>query len=503
MSTDGKTLPPPASLGTHSARGLVYLIAGSTATKAIGILSQLALLYLLGRRDFGVVTLAYTITEFALIVGQSGVADVLIHRRAFKQWAVPGFWLSAALGLASCLLILLAAPIATRVYGETQAVRDQLFWVLIVLAPSPLIFSLSVVPRAQLSRQLQFRALASLNLGEIALTNLLTVLFAAIGFGPFSFVLPAPIGGAIVTLILWTWVRPHWSPRLRLRRWRYLIGDSSHLLSSELGRKVIDQSDYISLGIKFGPEIVGIYNVGFRFSIQMMRLLMVNMQSILFPAFTKLNDQPQQQYQGFFRAQRILAMVGVSSCLLQAAIAQPTARILFPSQWLASIPVMQILSLGMATRMVSGAAYALMKSHGRFKAISVCYWCCALIQLPVLALVLWLGGGLIGVAVVVSVVAALVGPLMFYISILPFGGGWREVGQVLARPIVSGIVSVGVAWLIAEWLKDHGYNDIVQFIEINVVAVALNALCAWIWMRPVCDDLLIRIRRLLPNRAVT
>ncbi len=287
-----------------------------------------------------------------------------------------------------------------------------------------------------------------------------------------------------------------------MRRWRYLIGDSSHLLFAEFGRKIIDQSDYITLGLFRTVEVLGVYSVGFRFSVQMLRLLMVNMTSILFPAFTKLNDQPQQQYQGFFKAQRILSMVGVSSCLLQAAIAAPMAHLLFPQLWQDAIPVMQVLSLGMSTRMIAGASYALLKSQGRFKTISVNFWCCAIIQVVALLILLLSGGGIIGVAAIVSIVASVTGPIMFYLAIRPYGGGWAQVADVLTRPLVSGIFSVGSAWLGAEWLKQRGVGDLVQFVEIVVVAVALNALFAWLWMRPVWDDCWLRVRRLLPSRSV-
>jgi PST family polysaccharide transporter len=508
VSTDGN-MPAevprssaPVGLGTHSARGLVYLFAGSTATKAISFVSQIILLYLLGRKDFGVVILANTITEFILIIGQAGVGDVLVRRRAFKQWSVPGFWLSLVLGLVSGLAIAASAPIAAWVYGDSPQIRGQLFWVLMVLAPSPVFYALSVVPRAQISKQLRFRALATVNLTEVALINILTVVFAALGFGPFSFVLPAPVGGLVMTCFLWWWVRPHWSPQLRLRRWRYLVGDSSHLLFGEFGRKIVDQSDFITLGLFRTVDVVGLYGVGFRFSLQMVRLLMVNMTSILFPAFTKLNDQPQQQYQGFLRAQRIMALVGVSSCLLQAAIAEPFAHLLFPVEWWPSIIVMQILSLGMSTRMIAGASYALLKSQGHFRTIAINFWCCAIAQVALLVAVLATGGGIVGVAIVVSLVSSVTGPITFYLAVQEYGGGWADVAHVLTRPLVSGVFSVGVAWLIAEWLKSQGYGPLVQFIEIVLVAVTINALLAWLWMRPVWDDFWLRIRRLLPARAV-
>ena len=494
-----------ANLGTHSARGLAYLFAGASATKAIVFLSQILVLYLVDPKDIGVVTLAGTITAFILLIGQSGVIDVLIHRRAFKQWAIPGFWLALTLGLLSCLLIGISAPIAARIFTRDPEFQKQLFWLLVLSVPTPLPYALSVVPRAQLSRQLRFRALSGVNVAEVLLLNFFTLLLAWLGFGPYSFVLPITIGGLILTVALWWWVRPPWAPRLGLRRWRYLIGDSSRLLQSEFGRMLLDQSDYMALGLfRIAPGLVGIYANGFKFSLQTIRLLMVNMTTILFPAFTKLNDQPQRQYDGFFKAQRILAVVGVSGCLLQAAAAHSFAHLCFPAKWYESITVMQILSLGMATRMISGGATALLKSQGRFVAVRNIFWAFALAQVALLVTVLSMGGDIIAVSIVVSIVSAAMGPIIFYIAIQSYGGGWTDVANVLTRPLVCGILSVGTAWLIAQGIGSSGQGRLhylFQFVEICLVSVALNALLARLWMRPVWDDLWVRVRRMLPGRA--
>ncbi len=502
-TTNGDQSLPPVGLGTHSARGLAYLFAGTTAAKVVSFVTQLVLLYLLGRNDFGVVSLAYTITVFIQVIELGGVGDVLVGRRAFRQWAVPGFWLALALGVLSCLLIVLSAPVAAAIYGKDVLERNQLFWVLLVLAPSSLPNALSVVPRAELSRELRFRALAAINLANITLQRVLTVVFAALGFGPYSFVVPTPIVGVLTAAFLWWWVRPPWALHLKLRRWRYLVGDSTRLFSAEFGRALLDQSDYMLLGIFRTFAAVGVYTVGFMFSVQMLQLLTANMTYMLFPAFTKLNNQPQKQLEGFLKAQRILAMFGVSGCLLQAAIAAPFAHLAFPEKWEPSIVVMQILSLGMATRMIGGASFALLKSQGRFTTTLIYRWAFVAVQIAGLIAVLAMGGGVASVAVVVSIVASLIGPLAFHSAIRPYGLGWSEVLRILLRPLVCGILSVGAAWLIALGLAANGFGPLAQFVETVGVGVAINVLLAWLWMRPVWDDFWRRVWRLLPRRAAT
>ena len=111
------------------------------------------------------------------------------------------------------------------------------------------------------------------------------------------------------------------------------------------------------------------------------------------------------------------------------------------------------------------------------------------------SLVFGLGCGMAGLAGVIAGNTFNTAPDM---AALPPG----EVGEVLYRPVVSGVVSVGVAWAIAIWMDQHGVWELWQLIETVAVATALNLLMARVWMRPVWDDLWMRMGRLLPRRAM-
>jgi len=492
---DARPAPQPVGLGTHSARGLVYLFAGSTASKFVNFGAQVALTYLLSRADFGVVSLAYTITALIQVIEQTGVQDVLLRQKRFQLWAVPSFWLALAFGIGSSLLIAILAPAMAAIYRD-----PQLLPILLILAPSSLGNALMTVPRAQLGRDLRFRFLAVVTFLSNTLRMGLTVVFAVAGFGPYSFVVPAPLTAFATAAFLWWWIRPVWSPKPRFRQWRYLFGDSTRLLTGEVGRAALDQSDYIMLGLFRNVSMVGIYTVGFNFSIQMMQLLTVNLTNILFPALTKLNDQPDAQLVGFLKALRILAWLGISSCLLQSAVAEPlTYLMLNVEKWRDSIIVMQILSLGMATRMVAGSSAALFKSQGRFQAILWLRWSFLIVQVIALAVVLSLGGNEAAVAAVVAIVSTFMGPITLYLAVRPYGAGWSTVGEVILPPVLCAVASVGPAWWLAQRLASAGQGHFVQLVVTVFVAAGLNVVLARLCMRPVWNDLWQRVWRLMPS----
>jgi O-antigen/teichoic acid export membrane protein len=202
------------------------------------------------------------------------------------------------------------------------------------------------------------------------------------------------------------------------------------------------------------------------------------------------------------KAQRILALLGISSCLLQSAVAEPlTYLILDPTKWADSIIVMQVLSIGMATRMVVGSSFALLKSQGRFQTILWNRWGFLAVQIAGLAIALALGGNEGAVAVAVAIVSTLMGPITLHMALRPYGVGWAAVRDVILPPLVCGVVSVGAAWLLAQRMAASGYGHLTQLVVTVVVAVVLNTMLARLWMRPVWDDLWARVRHLIAVRA--
>jgi O-antigen/teichoic acid export membrane protein len=305
----------------------------------------------------------------------------------------------------------------------------------------------------------------------------------------------------ITAAFLWWKVRPYWSLRPRVRRWKYLFGDSARLLTIEAQRAALDQSDYVLMALFGRPEaMIGLYYYGFTFSIQMLQLFSFNLMNVVFPTLTRLNDQPEVQIRGFLKAQKALALLGVSSCFLQAAAAESLTHVFLDPQWIPAVVVMQFLCLGMATRMVAASSLAMLKAHGKFSLILRCRWAFVALQIAGLCAVLWSGGGMVEVALVVAFVASLIGPVTFYVAIRPFGHGWRNVAEVLLPPIFSSGVAVGVAWLTAQYLGHLGYGHLVRLIEIVLVSVGLGVFFVWAFQRPVWDDLWARVGRLLPAR---
>jgi PST family polysaccharide transporter len=457
--------------------GFFWLMAQTVGSKLVNTVGQVILAWLLEPAAFGLIAMTYTVTAFAGLTQQAGLREILIHRQEhFNRWANPAFWMSLALGVAGAVIALGLAPIGAWIYEDKQVIP-----LVSLVAVNILLTAFEVVPDAKLTAELHFRYLAIMKWFTAVGTMGLSIVFARMNFGAYAFVLPLPIITAIRLTMLWTAARPPIRWQLHFRRWKYLINDSAMLFMASFFIILTWQGDYMILGIMHDPKTVGIYFFAFNLATQTMQVFTQNLIGVLFPALSKMQHNIVHQTRSFLRAAELLAVIGVPLCLLQAALAGPAINILFNSWWQDMIRVLQLLSIGMAVRLVASPGGALIQAQGRFKTYLITN---AVNAVFFLALV-WLGAWLAKsapqthlpaaryVAGAVMTYFTIIGPVFLWIAIRPGGGRWRDVWHVYFAPTVASIASIGVGVAFGRYIQSMPMtNDLVKQL-LRIIAIVL------------------------------
>ena len=101
----------------------MWVVLLSIATRVIGIVQQLILVWLLAKSDFGLMGLALTVTTFINLMANPGIDAVLVQRqKKFHLWATPAFWLGMITGVMGLIITMSIAPLAARVYEQPALV---------------------------------------------------------------------------------------------------------------------------------------------------------------------------------------------------------------------------------------------------------------------------------------------------------------------------------------------------------------------------------------------
>ena len=485
-----------APVGQQATRGFAWLLGQTLTVKVLTMGGQVVLAWLLLPEDFGVVGLAYTLAAFAGLINAAGLRDVLIRRQQhIRCWGNVAFWLSLSLGLLASLAMAAMAPIAAALYD-----MPSLVGIVLVMAATIPLTSLHTVPWTVLQQQLRFRATATIGLIEGGGAVVLAICFAWLGFGAYSFVLPRLATAAVQAAVLWSMVRVpvRWS--LQRRRWRLLIGDTATLVLAQLALTVIAQVDRMLLGLVHTAGTVGIYYFAFNLSTQAVQLLSLNLLTVLLPSLSRLQDDIKRQTQAFFSVIRLLALVSMPACFLQAALAGPIIRILFDSKWEPAIPVLRTLSVAMAFAIIAGPAHSMLKAQGRFRAFLICATAQAIMVVASTSIAVSLGGA-DAVAAATLLCFGVFGPICIRLAGAAGGGTWRNVLDVHLPPMICGASAVIAAWYAVTLLLPDGRGgDWGSLFLVPILAGILYMGMARMLMKDRWRELSARLRSLLPSR---
>ena len=436
--------PPKETFGQRAAVGFAWMTLVTVGSKFVTVAGQVVLAWLLSDRDFGVIALAYTAAAYPSQINQIGLKEVLIQRqKRYHLWASSANWMALGFGVLSGLTTAAIAVPAAHIFKEPQLVG-----LLLVLAIATPIDLLSQMVMTKLQIDLRFRAFAILAFFLAVGSIVLSVVFAAMGAGAYSFVLPLPIISAIRLVIGWVMVRPPFERRINYQRWRYLIGDSLLMLAARTFLVTLLIGDYLSLGFFHPKEVVGIYYFAYQLSMQTIVLFAIALEGVLFPTLSKLADDPVRQQQGFVNAARVLAILAVPVSFLQAALSAPLIHTFFPAKWLPAIPVLTVLCIGMAFRAVGFPSFSLMQAQGRFKTLSILLGAGVVLFLTMTLCTSGLTSdakAALAVSIVVTLYFALEGPISIFVGIRHAGGRWREVGAIYFIPIAISAVACAAA----------------------------------------------------------
>ena len=366
QSTDkaiGTAAGAAPGLRQQAKAGAVWTTLLVVASRAQQGVLQIVLAWLLAPGDFGLIALAYTVMAYAWFLQHAGVGAVLIQRqKRFHLWASPATALVALSGTLATLMALAAAWPAARLYGQ-----PKLAGVVAIMCIGVLPNALRAVAQARLRASLRFKAFSVLRMMSMGIEFVMTLVLAALDFGVYSFAIPRGVSPVIMLGVEWAVARPGVRFDRMFGRWRYLLSSSAWITLAGLCIQAMNQGDYTVLGIYADEVTVGHYYFAFMLSTQAMMLVTFNLGGVLTPVLARLQEHRAQQSDRFFEATGLIALAGIPGCFGLALVADPLIRLCFDDRYLPAIPYLQLLSIGMAFRMVGQNGSFLMQANGAWR----------------------------------------------------------------------------------------------------------------------------------------
>jgi len=467
--------------------GLLYMLAQTVLMRFVSLGAQILLAWILIPDDFALYGIAMTIGQIVGIVRQAGVRDILIQRQhRAKKWTNAAFWMTLTTGLVMGAALAAMAP-ALGVFFK----RPELIPLIVVLAVASPFQCIAQIGLALIQARMRFKLLATVELGNNLVLTALKIVFALMGMGAMSFILPLLIIAILKVVVLYPIAKPkvRWNPQFR--RWKYLMGDSFRLIGGGLGWALVIQGDYLVLGRMFpGAAAIGHYFFAYQLSSQTVTLFGRSLDMVLFPVLSTIQADKDRQRRGFLRALRAMAVGGIPACMLQAAVAEPVFLVVMPEKFHASIPYVILLSLAMAGRLMTPPSFAMMRAQGRFSAYWWMTWMFAG-SLIGSAIIAGLFGTPMTVAITVAANLLFWGVAFIYATLRTSPGALRGTLSVLAAPTLLGGLACGTGYGVSTLIGDTTiWHNLARAAVIVAVSGAIYAPAIWMIDREACRDLI-------------
>ena len=323
------------------AGGLMWNSLTFGFSKLFVLVTTSILARLLTKEEFGQVAVAVVAINYLAVIKDLGLGVALIQRRGdVDNAANTVFTINTMLGFFISALVIPLAPLIAD-YFHDPGVVPVLRW----LGVSFAINALGSVHMVWLLRDLDYRRKFIPDMGNTIVKGIASIGLAFAGFGVWAMVI-GQIVGALTSVIL-VWIILPWRPRLMIDKAiaGSLIKFGSSIIGGDILGTIIDNIDYIIVGRLFGLAQLSVYTLAYRLPEMLLIGNLWVLGEIAFPAFSSIQDKPDEMRVGFLGSVRLVEMIATPISLGLFIAADPIVRVVFGDQWLEAIPMLRVLAI--------------------------------------------------------------------------------------------------------------------------------------------------------------
>ena len=334
MKTEG-------NLKEKTVSGMMWGAVGKVGTLTINFLSNLVLARLLMPEDFDCIGMLAIFLAVSNIFIQGGLGTALIQKKnpTKLDYSTVFYW-NLVFAVVFYVILFAIAPTVARFYG-----LPILQPMLRVQSSVLIIQSFAIVQITQLQKRMDFRALAIRNMAAALAGTLIAIPMAFQGYGAWSLVASAILAAIVNVLLLWK--MSDWRPSLEFSfaSLKQLFSFGGLMLLSSLAETLYTNLQGLIIGKRFPAGNLGYYMQAKKLEEVPVTGLSSIVNDVTFPAFAKLQDDPDRLLEGMRKSTKALSFVNFPMMILLMIIALPLITLLYGAKWETSAPYFQILCI--------------------------------------------------------------------------------------------------------------------------------------------------------------
>jgi O-antigen/teichoic acid export membrane protein len=306
--------------------------------------ATLAVIRILEPSDYGLFAMTSVVLVFLNFLNGYGFVSALIQSEKVEPIRIrQAFGMLILLNAGLAAIQFFAVAPSAAVYYEEPVVADMLRWQSLIYLSTPFL----ILPEAMLTRNLDFKKPAIVNLTSAFVGAAVALGMAVQGYGVWTLVF-APIAifwTRAIALMIATRFRVR--PSFNFQGAGGIFGFGTAMLAAHGFWIVQSQSDIFIAGRAFDNHDLGLYAEALFLTQIFAAKFVPPLNEVAFPAYARLQNDRAALSAGFLKAVRLIMLVACPLYLGMAVSAQPFVDVLMGPKWTDAAPIVAILALAM------------------------------------------------------------------------------------------------------------------------------------------------------------
>ncbi len=342
-------------------KGLFWKILEQCGSQGIQFVVALVLARLMTPAEYGTISLITIFIAIANTFVQSGFATALIQGKDVEEEDYSSvFWVSMLLAALCYGVLFIGAPRIADYYS-TPVLKALVRVMGVVLFPGAVVS----IQTAFVSRNLRFRQLFQSTMIAVIISGLVSIVLAMRGFGVWAMAAQQMVYYFFLMVVMIICLK--WYPRIVFRtgRLKKLFSFGWKILVSGLIDAVWQNIYGLIIGKKYSSADLGAYNRGEQFPKIIATNLSTAIQSVMLPAYSKEQDDPETLRRMASRSIRLSSFVIFPMMAGLAAVAKPLVILLLTEKWIVAAPYLVLLAVSYAVYPIHIINLQVMNAMGR------------------------------------------------------------------------------------------------------------------------------------------
>lgn len=327
------------SLKQKAASGMVWTAIQKYSKMGIQFVSGIILARLLTPFDYGCIGMLaiFMVVAETLIDGGFGSALVQKKRPTQEDYSTIFYW-NMGLAMVMYVVLFFSAPAIARFY-KIPILCDVLRVQGLIL----FIYSLNLIQRNQLRKQLRFKILAIVRIVTSIISLIITIVMAYEGFGVWALVAQNLISGIIPSLVFWFYVK--WHPQLIFswKSFKELFDFGIFMFLTNLLNNISTQLQGLFIGRFYNPATLGYYSKASGTEKLASGTITGVMTTVTYPLYAEVQDDLPRMQNMLKRLTSTISFITFPLLAILMLVAKPVFVLLYSDRWLDSVPYFQVL----------------------------------------------------------------------------------------------------------------------------------------------------------------